>query len=372
MSDPEPGADRLAAPGRLAGVDLARGLAVLGMFAAHLLDLPELDWNRPATLPGLATGHASVLFALLAGVSLALVGTASRTDRGNRLRLACRALVIWALGLAVVGTGVPVEVILPAYGLLFLVATGLLGRSVTTLLQVATVLGLLGPPLVLALDEWLWPRIPDGGAWQDRLGWAYPAPVWACYLAGGMAVGLLLRHPARRTPKALAELAVAGALLAVLGHALLGTLAGLATATDRRPGSPAWWLRALDDAPHSDGIGEVVASSGLALLTLAACLLLCRTPMALLAWPLRAVGSMPLTAYVAHLLAWAGWLHLNPTGEAEAVAAFRALHPFWPTVALTLAACSLWTALLGRGPLEQLVRVLSGRLAGVVERPTTT
>ena len=59
-------------PSRIAGVDLARGLAVLGMLAAHLLWLGSLSWTEPSTWGAIVNGRSSILFATLAGVSLGL------------------------------------------------------------------------------------------------------------------------------------------------------------------------------------------------------------------------------------------------------------------------------------------------------------
>ena len=68
---------------RLRGVDVARGLAVLGMFGAHLLVTDDLVWVDPSTWTGLVDGRSSVLFALLAGVSVALL-TGRTTPRTAR------------------------------------------------------------------------------------------------------------------------------------------------------------------------------------------------------------------------------------------------------------------------------------------------
>lgn len=66
--------ERLNGGARLAGVDLARGLAVLGMFAAHLLWITDpFDWGTPGTWIALVDGRSSILFATLAGVSIGLV-----------------------------------------------------------------------------------------------------------------------------------------------------------------------------------------------------------------------------------------------------------------------------------------------------------
>src|SRR5688500_16087431 len=61
-----------SAAARLGGVDLARGLAVFGMFAAHVGPDPR-DGGLIGPLMQLTHGRSSVLFAALAGLSLALI-----------------------------------------------------------------------------------------------------------------------------------------------------------------------------------------------------------------------------------------------------------------------------------------------------------
>src|SRR4051794_501567 len=58
-------------PTRVVGVDLARALAVLGMFASHVG--PDPDAGGVNTILQAASGRASALFAFLAGVSLVLM-----------------------------------------------------------------------------------------------------------------------------------------------------------------------------------------------------------------------------------------------------------------------------------------------------------
>ena len=58
-------------PDRLHGVDAARGLALAGMFAVHLL--PATDPDGTSTwAEEIARGRSSAAFALLAGVALSL------------------------------------------------------------------------------------------------------------------------------------------------------------------------------------------------------------------------------------------------------------------------------------------------------------
>src|SRR5690606_11520134 len=56
---------------RIDGLDLARGLAVLGMFVAHVGTAGNA--YPPTEVGQLADGRSAALFALLAGVSVALL-----------------------------------------------------------------------------------------------------------------------------------------------------------------------------------------------------------------------------------------------------------------------------------------------------------
>jgi len=81
-------------------------------------------------------------------------------------------------------------------------------------------------------------------------------------------------------------------------------------------------------------------------------------------YPVASVGAMALTAYSAHVVvifaladyAWRGvdnWLYLG-------------------FVLGALVICTVWTSLLGRGPLERLLTWVSTRTASLVPAPPTT
>src|SRR5690606_5958294 len=53
-------------PRRVIGVDLARGLAMIGMFGAHLNVPREVTVADPSTYLALVHGRSAILFALLA------------------------------------------------------------------------------------------------------------------------------------------------------------------------------------------------------------------------------------------------------------------------------------------------------------------
>src|SRR6478672_13847572 len=93
------------APGRIVGVDVARALALIGMMATHML--PGFDGVEGTHVPWpqqVAGGRASALFAVRAGVSVALVSGRTTPLRGRAraavsARLVARAGCIGALGL---------------------------------------------------------------------------------------------------------------------------------------------------------------------------------------------------------------------------------------------------------------------------------
>ncbi|WP_244571524.1 heparan-alpha-glucosaminide N-acetyltransferase domain-containing protein [Mesorhizobium carmichaelinearum] len=107
--------DGLAAD-RLAGIDLARGVAVFGMYAAHVGPSPN-EGGQIGNLMELTHGRSSALFAVLAGFSIILITgrKAPKSGVAGRqaiARVAIRALVFLALGPILTYLGAPVAVIL--------------------------------------------------------------------------------------------------------------------------------------------------------------------------------------------------------------------------------------------------------------------
>ncbi|MFG2376864.1 hypothetical protein ACGFY9_36040 [Streptomyces sp. NPDC048504] len=96
-------------------IDLARGLAVLGMYAPHVGPDPAIGGPLGLVLE-LARGRSSALFA---GFSLVLITgrPEPRTGRARRQavgRSVIRALVLMALGYALTALDTDVDVILSA------------------------------------------------------------------------------------------------------------------------------------------------------------------------------------------------------------------------------------------------------------------
>ncbi|MEV8145018.1 heparan-alpha-glucosaminide N-acetyltransferase domain-containing protein [Specibacter sp. NPDC078709] len=367
---------RLEPPHRLPGIDLARGFAIFGMFAAHLAVIAPLEWGRGETWSGIVSGRSSILFATLAGVSLALV-TAAATSRknnddaptrrwGTRTELALRAILIWVLGITLDGLEVPIFVILPAYAILFLIGIPLLRLPASTLFMLAMLLALTMPFVVMTIDYNV-ANISDQQEIEDvlrMLGWNYPFLLWTAFIAAGMGAGRVLSAGPHRAW----ILLVVGAGFAFVGYGIIGPIGNRVIASDSFVNEDAWsdaWIQSvMQDGPHSSGVGEALGSGGFALAVIGVCTLIGATPMRWLLWPIRAAGSMPLTAYVSHIIVWAVWISVESGHDPnlDPWTDFRELAPFWPMTIGVLIGCSSWAALVGKGPMEALLGALtSGR-----------
>lgn len=426
-------------PPRLMGLDVARALAVLGMMAAHLLTTPELSLLDPSTWGALVHGRSAILFAVLAGISVALMTGRTRLPDVSelpaiRLALVVRGAVIFAIGLVLELLGTPIAVILTFYGALYIIAAVFVRWRVSRLLVAAVVLAIAGPPL-LALLQALTFHSNGPGAALVLFG-TYPLTVWLALLLAGMAIG---RTRLDRTADRLRLLAI-GVLLAVVGYGVgaMGAVAGTAAGStypdsasslsgdsvslsvsgsdtgsepllgvdpdeidfagtvcddygdayiscypidagvqnaesDAQVDTSGWesYFAELADLdplgsallaliavePHSGGTAEIIGSGGLAVAVIALCLLL-STPLRWVLLPLAALGSMPLSAYSAHVLSYA--LIAGPGVFLDSFDVW-----LWSAVVL-LVASTLWSILRGRGPLETLL----SRLSASVSRPS--
>jgi uncharacterized membrane protein len=365
---------------RVIGVDVARGLALVGMMAAHAF--VTIDDNGNPTLAHLvAGGRAASLFVLVAGVSLAFLSggrTALRgRDRvGGSAGLAVRAVLIGAMGLAL-GYLAPlngIDGILAFYGLFFLLAIPLLGLPPLVLAGVAIAAITLGPVLIVATaiaglpyagdaaDPTFSTLIHEPGSVlvQLLLTGEYPAVVYLAYLCLGLAIGRLDLRSRRLSwwllGGGLALAIAAQAVSALLLHPV-GGLAQLiqqgdladdpagAAALLWEPEPPtSWWYLALP-TPHSHTPIDLLHTLGSAAAVLGAALLLTRMrSMARALAPLAAAGSMSLTLYSAHLVLLA-----------SGVLRERPLHLFLAMAIGALVLASAWRRWLGQGPLEKVV-----------------
>ena len=361
-----PEALRPQRPGRVIGLDVARALAVFGMLGAHVGGVPADVVASPSTWLGAVHGRSSVLFAVLAGVSLALLTGRTVAPAGEdlvraRTRVLVRAAWVFGIGVALEALGTDIDVILGVYGVLFVLALPCLRWSPRRLLLAAAGLAVLTPPAALLSTVWA----QAAGLEQSPvvllvLNGPYPALIWWTFILVGMAVG----RSDLGSPQVRARLLGAGVTLAVLGYGAGWTTTrwwGQAASTqawvdgdvDARTWSLAWLSGA---APHSGTTSEIVGSVGVALVAIAACLVLAeRLPTA--TFPLVSVGAMALTAYTGHVLV--------PTvldWDVEGGATWLA------SIAVMVVLSTGWRLALGQGPLERLLSTTSRRAAALVVR----
>lgn len=371
---------------RLAGLDAARTLAILGMFAAHIfpLYLTNESGELQATTTGLvASSRASVLFMVLAGVSLGLFASGlQRRGMGTAQRILVilrRALVIAVLGMLIGPFNEGIANILVHYGVLFALL------SVAVLLPTKALAPLAGLWLVATPVCWR----PLADRWQDQtlghnpsfldlqdpillfmdlsISGYYPLLVWCGYGLLGLSLSRLPLHRATTAGWLLAG----GALLAVatqlIGWALTGPLltqiaratgwsteaASVAMQAGRAPGGNIdsllsstfyLWL----PAPHSTSLINTLHTAGCAVALLGLCLLV-TDRLGYLGGLVAAAGRAPLTLYTGHLI-------LLPILQS-----FASEWTIWWVLCVLVALTAVVLKRTGRSaPLEAGVKYLSG------------
>ncbi|WP_228004253.1 DUF418 domain-containing protein [Amycolatopsis sp. YIM 10] len=385
---------------RLVGVDLARALAVFGMYAVHLGPAPTAVSGFGGWLLGLAEGRASALFATLAGFSLMLIAgrlepKTGLAGRQARARIVIRAVILFAMGTVLAMTDAGTVVILAYYGVYFLLALPLLRLRARTLAIIAAVLAVVTPLAKFGLSALVsgsiedtikaydpLKRLNDVGVLDILLTGLYPAITWMTFVVAGMALGRLdLGSGAVRR-----RLAAVGAALIAFGYGLPWLLAkffdGLREAAEQPWGRGAekagsasveamaeggkfmaeggpkgmdgsgWGL--LLARPHSSSTFDLIGSVGIAIIVVVgATVLLTR-----LSWlrrlltPVIAVGTMSLTLYVGHFLVGE---QIGALGKGQG-AGNSATVLFGFIIGATVFAW-LWSRFFRRGPLEYLLHL---------------
>jgi len=375
--------------GRLVGVDLARALAVFGMFVVHVAPSGEDVGGFGGWLLELTEGRSAILFATLAGFSLMLIAGRREPKTGlagrqAKARIVIRALVLLALGTALTMLNTGIFVILAFYGVYFLLALPLVRLRARTLAIIAAVLAVVGPQAAFGLKQLMsksmaesinaydpLARLGGDGLLSLLLDGYYPAITWMPFVVAGMALARL-DLTAGVVQRRLAAL---GAALTALGYGISWLFAkfypplqvnkadwkrifanadptSLEAADfddihDQLASSSNSALSLLGSEPHSGTTFEVLGGLGVAIIVLVGA----TVAVARLAWlrrltsPLVTVGTMSLTLYVAHVAAFT----LLPEG---AITTFVPLLGF---VAGAILFAAVWSRFFRRGPLEYLL-----------------
>lgn len=400
---PEPKPQRGGALGRVLGLDLARALAILGMFYAHVGPMQEFKNPVVNTIMQIPHGRSSALFAILAGLSLVLLAGGRRPrpalERRQRIvKIVIRAVLLIALGTALTLWLHTDIVILAFYGLFFLLALPFVRCGVKTLAVLSAAFALVGsvvfywismaqPAFVTALNA----HDPITRMGADGLGrllftGLYPAVPWLAYIFAGMAIARLdlSAKPVR------IGMASVGAGLALAGYGLSWALqkvlfagggmgggsmsggsgssgSGMASSSMGSGSSGTWsdsmsgfdpWSSdmlqfLLSASPHSGTAFELLGNIGIAMLVIVGSVtLLDRSALARkLLTPITAAGAMSLTLYVAHL--WA-LNHVPSNSDGGAVTAALAVWGWFCVVGIAFA--FVWSRFFKRGPLEYLMQ----------------
>lgn len=383
--DPQPSLSTPASRARVRGLDLARALAVLGMMIIHITPVTDERGLRPLVVV-VTSGNSAALFAVLAGVGVGLTTGRHQRPRGRpwsgaALSMVVRTVFIGGLGL-LLGLFVPADssaqLILPTYAVLFVMLIPFLGAgprfNIAFGLGVAAVMPLISHliratwqlPGALEVQE----SIPNDLELSDPIGYlvqlmitgAFPAITWFAYACVGLGIGSTLiaqRHVAVRLVSGGLALMATAALTGWLLMDVLGGRTHLAAVAARSmsldaltdllvwggsgtlPTTSWWWNAVL--APHTGTSLDLIFSLGVACVVLGLALIIGRTVAAPLQ-PLMTLGSMPLTAYVGHLV-----MLSIPFLE----------HSSWTTwliqVAVLLVFANVWRVWFSRGPFGEVL-----------------
>lgn len=389
-------------------MDVARGVAILGMFVVHVgVGWTLSDGSNP--LQPVAAGRSAALFALLAGVSIALMsGGRDRKvnkDLGVALwRVVVRAVIMLALGTALTMLGTPVSVILAYYAVLFVFTCMLLTERWGIIAGAAAVLGVVGPIVsfwvrslidaggtparvvatVNAYDPFV--ALADDGVVNFLLTGSYPAITWLPFIFAGLAIGRLDLWDTRvrwRLVALGAGLAAAAYTLSYLAVRVAGVDARLAATVDPDTGAAFGaegfdqlfvegmggtvpttdWAWLLVTAPHSGTPLDVYAAGGVAIALLGLCLIATDAlgRASWLVYPLASVGALALTTYVGHILVI--WLDENSMLDGTPLSFVSE----WLSLTVLVGAllfATLWRLVVKRrGPLEWPLHVVSSWVA---------
>ncbi|WP_157009331.1 heparan-alpha-glucosaminide N-acetyltransferase domain-containing protein [Agromyces laixinhei] len=345
---------------RLDGVDAARGLALIGMFVAHVA--PAATSADLESLISIADERPRLLFALTAGMALAFISGGTRpivTGRGRlRRQIAIRAVILIALGLLIAATLHPlVFIILDVYGVAFLILLPLLFIPARAALGFGIALLAVMPGLaefasttepVIALQQGPYAIVVD---WF--VSGAYPVVEWVPV----MLVGLGLARLGLTSRRVVATAALWGAAAAVVLLPIVAMMpapvpiGGVAVTGDDRLVSA---LRTSLEAVGNVGVGVVVVA-GMLLLSFFARPTVRRVAGAVLS-PITAMGSMPLSIYTLHLVVLAASIRIEDGFYTD-----DSLELMLGLIIGSMVFAWLWRRFLGRGPLERVLRWASGR-----------
>lgn len=335
---------------RLTALDVSRALAIFGMI---IVNVGSADSGGvPALIVTLLHGRAAILFIVLAGVGVTILGASLRAKSAPLGRnLGWRAAVLLVLGLALQQLPTGVNVILMLYAALFVTALAALRLPAGWLLGASAAVTVLGPVIYIWLhsvvdlqgDAAAVGRPPLESATSILLTGPYPLIVWVAPFFFGMWLGRLNL----RSVTVQRLLILTGALIAAGCTVLSWVLIRLLGEPDPDQIAADHLLLA---AGHSQMPLWLISAVGTAMLAIG--LLLVLTPrLGRAASPLIVTGQLALTAYCLHLVAIA--VLVRPASDSP----HRGLLVSAAIIAMITVVCIVWRMFATRGPLEILLRL---------------
>lgn len=377
--DPVEVAALAAESDRVIGFDLARALALLGIMFVNITPSvtpsDSMSW-----LWRISTGNSMALFAVLAGVGVAI--TTRKAGRRRRAGLVTdwasiftQAVLLFGIGL-VMATFVPrqlAEVVLPYLAVLLLLALPFVRTPPWLMVILAALVALFVPIWSHIVRQFLptatasnidFPAVftdPTGVLVKLLLTGAYPALAWLAYVLVGMAIG---RIGISRSSSVvlLAFGIVVAAITAGVSSILMRQMGGLDAlgavaqetmpldeftkllvlgAEGTLPTTSTWWLAVI--APRTTTPFDLFFTIGILMFVLGG-LVNVGFVLPRFVKPISIFGSMPLTGYTLHLVmmtipplqdGWIGYLI---------------------QVAILVVFVWFWSRFAQHGPLESVVR----------------
>lgn len=342
----------LSGAARLAGLDLARYAALVGMVCVNFRLAMHPATASSAWLAsafGFLEGKAAATFVVLAGIGLTLATRHLDGATARRWTLR-RAGFLFAVGMANLPI-FPADII-HYYGVYFLLAVPVLHARVRTLALAGGALAAASAWTLVRFDYgrgWDWSTLEYTGFWTPA-GFArnllyngfHPVLPWMALFACGMLLGRLDLH----RPALQRRLCRAGAALFAFGQAC-----ALAAR-----GTP--WEALAGTSPMPPGPVYLATGTGVAMAVVGACLAIARR------WPagawtvLAPAGRMTLSLYLAHIvlgmgvLEWMGALDGSATLGAVAAAAAT-------FIGAGTTAAWWWSRRWQHGPVEAAMRRLT-------------
>lgn len=363
-----------ATPPRITGYDFARGISVLGMFLINFKMVMQspLEMHHPleiaagtsqgfwAHLLTICEGRFAALFILLAGIGVSLMTQRARTENDpallsrNRRTLFIRAALLFIAGLLYF----PIweADILHYYGIFILVGLLMLTCSGRHLFGLALFLVLFSPLLYRVFDweaGWNWEAFTYEGFWtvagflrHTFFNGFQPIFPWLALFIFGMLIGR----------KNLADKAVRARYLWIcLGLFLFCELLslGLVGAIDNPEQALYFTTLSFPTAPLF-----IVSATCSSLVLILLSIMVTEKVSPRLTRPLVLTGQMALTHYVSHVMV--GMVFLEAVGRLYNQSLAFSLLFATGFFALSMLFSMLWNRRFAKGPLETLMRKISG------------